>query len=68
MNFGFMRDYVHHISSEAGGKVLVATGGGGSLIQAYTDWANLFVAGGNALLIIAGLYMAYHKIFNNKKD
>ncbi len=44
------------------GVVLVSTGFVGSFAQAITEWANHFVAAGNALLILGGLYLMYHKI------
>lgn len=40
---------------------LVATGGGGSFIQALTEYANLFVAFGNGFLIICGAFLMYQK-------
>jgi hypothetical protein len=46
--------------------VLVTAGATGSFAQAVTEWANIFVACGNAVLVLGGLYLMYCKIFKKK--
>ena len=53
---------VEQISDLKAAVALGATGTGGSFAQAITEWSNNIVAGGNALLILGGLYLMYHKI------
>lgn len=50
------------------GVGLVSAGGIGSLAQAITEWANMFIAFGNAILVLGGVYLMYHKIFNKRRD
>ena len=60
-------DQAQQMSQGTAAKILIATGGGGSFIQAITEWSNVFVALGNAALVAAGLYLAYHKIKEIRK-
>lgn len=46
---------------------LVGTGAGGSFAQAITEWSNMIVAGGNALLVLGGLYLLWYKIRNTRR-
>ena len=46
---------------------LVGTGAGGSFAQAITEWSNMVVAGGNALLVLGGLYLLWYKIKNTRR-
>ena len=46
---------------------LVAAGAGGSLAQALTEWANIFVACGNAILVLGGCYLMYNRIFDKRR-
>jgi len=60
-------DYVQQMSSDTVGKVSVAVGGGGTGIQIITEWGNLFVLVGNALLVIGGLFLLTYKISQIRK-
>jgi hypothetical protein len=70
-----MKEEIQQVISQTtdlkAGVVLVSTGSLGSFAQAITEWSNNIVAGGNALLIIGGLFLMYHKIkeahFKTKK-
>jgi len=59
---------LHDLSDKSLGKVVVAIGGGGSLVQSLTEWSNIFVALGNAALVAGGLYLMTRKIFNKRRD
>jgi len=56
--------YIEQLSTEVAGKVSIAIGSGGSLAQYITDWGNMFIMSGNGVLLVGGLYLMYHKIFN----
>ena len=65
-------EQVQTLSQETVGKVSVAIGGGGTGLQILTDYASVFVIGGNALLVAGGLYLMSSKILetwqsSNKK-
>jgi hypothetical protein len=55
-------DYIQQMSSDTVGKVCVAIGVGGTTVQVITEWSNLFVIGGNALLVIAGLFLLLYNL------
>jgi len=49
------------------GFALVGTGAGGSLAQAVTEWSSIIVTGGNALLVLGGLYLMWVKIKDTRR-
>ena len=55
-------DYIQQMSSDTVGKVSVGIGGGGTAVQIITEYASLLVLGGNALLMIGGLYLMSNRI------
>lgn len=57
----------HQLSDQTLGKMAVAIGGGGSFLQSLTEWSNIFVAVGNALLVAGGLYLMSRKIFGRMR-
>jgi hypothetical protein len=63
-------DYVQQLSSDTVGKISVGIGGGGFTVQIITEWTQLFVLSGNALLVIGGLFLLSYKIKERwkKKD
>jgi len=61
-------EQVQQIPDQKASVAMVVTGAGGSFAQAITEWSNVFVAGGNALLVLGGLYLLYHKLFNKRRD
>jgi hypothetical protein len=63
-----IQQHVQQMPDVKAAVALVTTGAGGSFIQAITEWANVFVAIGNAALVAAGLYLMYHKIFNKRRN
>jgi len=60
-------DYVQQMSADTVGKVSVAVGGGGTTVQIITEWGNLFVLIGNALLVVGGLFLLTYKIAQIRK-
>jgi len=59
---------IEDVPSQVAAGASVAIGSGGTLVQVITDYANLFVACGNAVLVAAGLYVLYKKIVCKRKD
>ena len=57
-------EQVQQLSQETVGRVAVGIGGGGTVAQTITDWANAFVMWGNVALIAGGLYLLLHKLFS----
>jgi len=55
-------EQIQQLSSDTVGKISVGIGGGGTTVQIITEWGNLFVLGGNALLVIGGLFLLSFKI------
>ena len=55
-------EQIQQLSSDTVGKISVGIGGGGTTAQVITEWGNLFVLGGNALLVIGGLFLLSFKI------
>ena len=56
------QEQIQQMSSDTVGKVSVGIGGGGTTVQIITEWGNLFVLGGNALLVVGGLFLLSFKI------
>ena len=46
---------------------LIGTGATGSFAQAVTEWSSIIVTGGNALLVMGGLYLMYIKIKDTRR-
>lgn len=63
-----LNQQAQNVSPETAGKVAVAIGGGGTFVQAITEWASLAATIGNVVLVIGGLYLMYHKIFDKRRD
>lgn len=67
-----MKEQIQNLTDIQTATALVATGAGGSFVQAITEWANIFVAVGNAGLVLGGLYLMYYnmyyKIFSKKHN
>ena len=55
-------DYVQQMSSDTVGKISVALGGGGTTIQVITEYTNLFILAGHALLVAGGLFLLSYKV------
>ena len=66
-----MKQLIQHQAEEmsgvTAGVTLVGTGTGGSLIQTITEWSNIAVAWGNAVLILGGLYLMWIKIKESRR-
>ncbi len=63
-----LSEHVQEIPSVKAAVAMVTTGAGGSLAQALTEWANIIVALGNATLVLGGLYLMYHKLFDKRRN
>ena len=61
-------EQIQQLSQETVGTIAVVIGGGGTAVQAISEWANIFVTGGNVALIIGGLYLMYHKLFDKRRN
>jgi|DEB0MinimDraft_3_1074331.scaffolds.fasta_scaffold00225_5 hypothetical protein len=66
--FNEIQRQAHDMQEQTVGKVAVTIGSGGTLYQMVTDSLQLFALLGNALLIIGGLYLMYHKIMDRRRD
>ncbi len=53
---------------QTAGKVMLGIGGSGAIYQLIVDGLQLFALAGNALLIIGGLYLMYHKIADRRRN
>lgn len=62
-----LQQAVQNISDVKAAATLVATGTTGSFIQVLTEWANHFVAIGNAVLVLGGFYLMYNKILDGRR-
>lgn len=62
-----IHEKIQHMGDLKAAVTLVGTGASGSLVQALTEYANLFVAGGNGLLVVGGAYLMYRKIKKDKE-
>ena len=62
-----IQDQVEQMPDITAGVTLVATGAGGSFLQAVTEWSSIIVTGGNALLVIGGLYLMWIKIKDSRR-
>ena len=56
-----MLEQIQKISDAKAGIALITTGASGSFIQAITEYANIFVTLGNAVIVLAGLFFVYQK-------
>ena len=63
-----LNEQAQQISQETAGKVLIAVGGGSTVVQYLTEWASVFVTWGNVSLLAGGLYLMYHKIFDKRRN
>ena len=61
-------EQIQQLSSDTVGKISVGIGGGGTTAQVITECGNLFVLGGNALLVAGGLYLLSYKIRDRWKS
>ena len=59
---------VQQLSQETVGKVMVGLGGGGTVFQVATNYASAFIIWGNVVLILAGMYLAFHKVFDKRRN
>ena len=57
-----LKHQIEALPAEKAGVVLATAGTGGMTIQTFTEWANLIVTGGNAVLVMGGIYLLWHKI------
>ena len=57
-----LQQHVQQTTDLKAGIALILTGVSGSLAQAITEWANIFVAVGNSALVICGCFLMYFKI------
>ena len=64
---GQVLDKVQEVSQETVGAIAVASGTSATLIQAITEWSNVFVSVGNAVLIVVGL-IAVVKSKSKRRD
>jgi hypothetical protein len=55
-------DIVQEMSAETAGKISIGIGGGGVTLQLITEYTSLFILFGNALLVVAGLFLVSYKI------
>ncbi len=55
------------MSDMKAGTALIATGAGGSFVQALVEWTSMAVTIGNGLLLIGGLYLMWYKIKDTKR-
>ena len=55
-------EQIQQLSSDTVGKISVGIGGGGTTAQVITEWGNLFVLAGNAILVAGGLYLLVFKV------
>ena len=62
-----MKEQIHQMPDIKAGVVLVGTGAGSSFAQAITEWSSIVVTGGNALLVIGGLYLMWIKIKDTRR-
>jgi hypothetical protein len=63
-----INEQVQHLSQDTVGKVLVSAGGGGTVLQVATEYANIFITWGNVALVIGGLYLMALKFFHKGKN
>lgn len=64
---GQILDAAQEISQETVGAIAVGVGTSATLIQAITEWSNVIVSVGNAVLIIVGL-LAIVKSKSKRRD
>jgi len=55
-------DYIQQMSNDTVGKISLTLGGGGTTVQIITEYTNLFILAGHALLVIGGLFLLSYKI------
>jgi hypothetical protein len=55
-------DYIQQMSSDTVGKISLTLGGGGTTVQIITEYTNLFILAGHALLVIGGLFLLSYKV------
>ena len=61
-------EQIQQLSSDTVGKISVGIGGGGTTAQILTEWTNIFVLSGNALLVAGGLYLMTIKLLDRRKQ
>ena len=55
-------DIIQEMSADTAGKISIGIGGGGATVQIITEYTSLFILFGNALLVVAGLFLVSYKI------
>tara|TARA_R110000824_G_scaffold162073_4_gene337640 strand:- start:1951 stop:2151 length:201 start_codon:yes stop_codon:yes gene_type:complete len=55
-------DLIQEMSADTAGKISIGIGGGGTTIQIITEYTSLFILFGNAMLVVAGLFLVTYKI------
>jgi hypothetical protein len=62
-----IQEKLHSVSQDAVGKASITIGGGGWLLDYFNEWEpwlNMFLKLGNGLLLVGGLYLMSHKVFD----
>lgn len=62
-----LNDTINQMTQQTAGKIAVAIGGGGTLLQAWTEYASLLASTGNLILVAGGLYLMWHKIKDRRR-
>ena len=66
-----INDQVHQISQKTVGAVSVAIGGSGTVLDffvAWGAWVDVFLKFGNGFLVLGGIYLMFHKIFDKRRN
>ena len=66
-----INEHAQHISEQTAGKIGVTIGASGSMLDFFTEWVgwvDVIIKYGNAVLLLGGLYLMFHKIFNKRRD
>lgn len=63
-----LKELTEIIPSEVAGKILVVAGGSVSYAQYLMEWGSYALMAGNVVLMIAGLYLAFRKIFDKRRN
>lgn len=64
-------DKIQQTQEQTVGKVLIAAGGSGTLLDTLTElsgWADVVIKYGNAILIAGGIYLMAHKIISRRHN
>lgn len=60
-------EHVRNASETTTGLVLTGLGATGATVQVITQWGNMLVMFGNAVLVAGGLYLLIHKIKESRR-